>query len=277
MFIGDSSRLRTHRLWGGMDAAGDRGLVMWGTQTVGSVPSRSGPPQMRPPKVHRSGHSRLPRMIRPTAARAQAQASCSGCVSVRPGRGEHRWASTFRRRRPRPLDPLIPPECHKPGTHGDPAPRSDSGLWSPMMRRAGRRPLLFVAVAVAVVVGGWLIIGNEKGIDGSPTASTAPNVTGMRLHDAYITLTDAGLRVGHLAAEHSDSATGTVLAQGSTLTGGTVSLVVSAGLHPHPIGIERLVGVGGTCDVTDTKPQSEPCVGGPLLVPLVLTPPSESP
>jgi beta-lactam-binding protein with PASTA domain len=100
--------------------------------------------------------------------------------------------------------------------------------------------LLFVVV-IAVVVGGWVFTRNEKGGDGSPTASTAPDVTGMRLHDAYITLTDAGLRVGHLTAEHGDSATGTVVAQGPTLTGGTVPLVVSAGPHPHPIGSERLV------------------------------------
>jgi hypothetical protein len=141
------------------------------------------------------------------------------------------------------------------------------------MKHTGRWFLPLIAVVALVLATGWWITQNDKNA-GSPIAATVPNVTGMGLGDAHATLTAAGFVVGDLTAERNDSPTGTVLAQAVQLTesagpGSVVPLVVSAGPHPRPIGNQRLVGVGGTCDVIDTKPQSQPCIGGPLLVSLV--------
>lgn len=99
-----------------------------------------------------------------------------------------------------------------------------------------------------------------------------PDVTRLSLGSAVGVLTSLGLRVNTqtLRARPDSYERGTVLSQGVPAgsrveVGEIVPLVLSAGLHPHPFGGRRLVGVGGTCELIPTVIE---CVGGPLLVPL---------
>jgi beta-lactam-binding protein with PASTA domain len=134
--------------------------------------------------------------------------------------------------------------------------------------------LLPVIVIAAPVVGAVVLWNARTPVRNGSSGAPVPDITGRPLRDAYTTLTAAGLRIGALQAVRSDVDTGTVLGQGvapgtTVEDGTTIPVIVSAGAHPYPRGSDRLVGVGGTCDITTLKPgQTEPCVGGPLVVPL---------
>jgi hypothetical protein len=155
------------------------------------------------------------------------------------------------------------------------------------MRRA-------VIVAIAVVAaaglfGAGFFVGEASreatGIrpaphsDRPPVISTrlvkVPYLTGVPLHQAFQVLRSLGLGVGPLAAQANGWERGTVIGQsdeaGSSVPlGKEIPLILSAGSHPQLFRIESQgsVIVGGTCDVGPLS-TSQPCTGGPLVVPLI--------
>jgi hypothetical protein len=150
-----------------------------------------------------------------------------------------------------------------------------------------------VASAVVVAAGlfgaGFLVGGASREATGTPPAQHSdrrftistrlvkvPNSPPSPLHQVFKILRSLGLGVGDLTAQANGWERGTVVRQGnapgrSVPLGMEIPLILSAGPHPAAFQLEGRgsVVVGGTCDLVGPYPPSQPCIGGPLVVPLV--------
>jgi hypothetical protein len=140
---------------------------------------------------------------------------------------------------------------------------------------------VITTVVVAVLALAGLFGLNRRLQDPANGGLPVPDVTGLSLSKANEALHARELLTGPIQAIANDARTGTVLQQSvapgtQALPTTPVNLIVSAGPNPQPDERKRVT-VGGTCEVMATPPpKGKPCIGAPLMVPLLASLPTST-